>query len=315
MRRAAWLCASLLTVGSVKAVRAQSSHLSDLERAAPATTGDPVATAAAGAWRAVWTVPAAAPSLRGVLVGLEQNDFGSVATVLVAARFNLGLLWQLQFAESHVGDVVDQDLIVQYPELAGLRVMARFLAVDGVHTLGRTTLSAGVRQEYDELLGVEGNGVTARGSLRFRLGNRTALAGVYDRAVSSGLGTPAPGRAQLAFYQDADFRTGHIQICAGARMGRLRESEFSETVVALGTILSIRDVVSVNATAGSGQLSEGPWMWHAAFGVGIELASIGAHFRYIFRPEGRGTTRAVAFTYSHYESTLSDSSHVSTRRH
>lgn len=315
MRRAAWLCASLLSLSTLKAVRAQSSHLSDLERAAPATTGDPVATAAAGAWRAVWTVPAAAPSLRGVLVGLEQNEFGSVATILVAARFNLGLLWQLEFAESHVGDVIDQELLVQYPELAGLRVMARFLGVDGMHTLGRTTISAGVRQEYDELLGVEANGVTARGALRFRLGRRAALAGVFDRAVSSGLGDPAAGRLQVGLYHDTDFKSGRIQVAAGARVGRLRESEYSETSLALGTILSIRDIVSVNATAGSGQLSDGPWAWHAAFGVGIELASVGAHFRYIFKPEGRGATRAVAFTYSHYESTLPDSSHVSTKRH
>ena len=73
MRPAAWLCASLLSLGALNAARAQSSHLSDLERAAPAATGDAVATGAAGEWRALWTVPAAAPSLRGVLVGLEEE--------------------------------------------------------------------------------------------------------------------------------------------------------------------------------------------------------------------------------------------------
>jgi hypothetical protein len=148
-----------------------------------------VATGAAGAWRALWTVPAAAPSLRGVLVGLEQNQFGSVTTMLAAARFKVGVLWQLQFAQSQVSDVIDPELIAQYPELATLRVMARFVAIDGVQTFGRTTVSAGLRHEDDELLGVRASGVTARSSVRVPLGRRTAVAGVIDRRVAF---RPAP---------------------------------------------------------------------------------------------------------------------------
>lgn len=298
MRRAVSLCASLLSLGTLKAVGAQSSHLSDLERAAPAATGDAVATGAAGAWRALWTVPAASPSLRGVLVGLEHNEFGSVTTVLAAARLYVGLLWQLQVAESHVSGVVDPELIAQYPELAGLRVMARFVAIDGVHSLGRTTVSAGLRHEYDDLLGVRASGVTARSSVLVRLDHRTAIAGVIDRAWSSSLGTPADARAQIAVSRDAATKAGRVQLNAGARVGRLRASEMSETAFALGAMLSVQDVVFINASAGSARLSQGPWTWHAAFGISIELGSVGTHFRYRLRPEGRGSSRAVAVTYT-----------------
>jgi hypothetical protein len=292
------LCASLLSLGTLETAWAQSSHLSDLERAAPAASGDAVATGAAGAWRALWTVPAAAPSLRGVLVGLEQNEFGGVQTILAAARLKLGVVWQLQFAQSQVSDVIDAELIAQYPELAGLRVIARFVAIDGVHTLGRTTVSAGLRQEYDELLGVRASGVTARSSVLVRVGRGTAIAGVIDRAWSSSLGTPADARAQIAVSQDAITKAGRIQFNAGARVGRLRESEISETAFALGVRLSVRDIVSITASAGSGRLSHGPWTSRAAFGVGIELSSVGAYFRRSFRPEGRGSSRSVAVTYT-----------------
>lgn len=298
MRRTAWLCASLLSLGTATAVRAQSSHLSDLERAAPAATGDAVATGAAGAWLALWTVPAAAPSLRGVMIGLEQNEFGSVTTLLAAARLKLGVLWQLQFAQAQVSDVIDPDLLAQYPELAALQVMARFVAVDGVQTLGRTTVSAGLRQEYDELLGVEASGLTARSSVRVRVGHRTAIAGVIDRALSSGLGTPADGRLQIAVSQDVVTRAGRIQLDAGARVGRLRQSEISQTEYALGGTLAIQNIISINATAGSARLSQGPWNWRAALGMSIALGSVGAHFRYGFKPEGRGSSKAAAVTYT-----------------
>ena len=314
MRRTAWFCVSVLSLGILKAVSAQSSHLSDLERATPAATGDAVATGAAGAWRALWTVPAAAPSLRGVLVGLEQNEFGSVTTMLAAARFKLGVLWQLQFAQSQVSDVIDPELIAQYPELAALRVMARFVAIDGVRTLGRTTVSAGLRQEYDELLGVRASGLTARSSVRVRVGRGTAFAGVIDRAWSSSLGAPADARAQIAVSQDANTKAGHVQLNAGARVGRLRESEISETAFALGATWSIQDMVFINTSAGSSRRAQGPWTWRAAFGVGIQLGSVGAHFRQSFRPEGRGSSRAVAVTYTRRDPTLPDSHGVSTTR-
>jgi hypothetical protein len=303
MRRIAWLCASILSCGALHALRAQSSHLSDLERAAPATTGDAVASGAAAGWGALWTVPAAAPSLRGVLVGLEGNDFGSVTTVLASARLHVGILWQLQFAETHVTNVIDPELLAQYPELGTLRAMARFVAVDGARTVGRATLSAGLRQEYDELLGVQGNGLTGRGAIRVRLFGRTALASVVDRALTAGLGTPAGARAQIALSQDAATKAGRLEINAGARVGRLRESEMSETALALGAALSVRDILSVNASAGSVQLAQGPWTWRAAFGVGIDLGSLGTHFRYTFRPEGRGASRAVAITYTRRDPT------------
>ena len=315
MRTAAWLFASLLSLGALNAARAQSSHLSDLERAAPAATGDAVATGAAGDWRALWTVPAAAPSLRGVLVGLEENEFGSVTTVLASARLKVGILWQLQFAQSHVSDVIDPELIAQYPELGDLRVMARYVAIDGVHTLGRTTFSAGVRQEYDELLGVQANGLTGRGALLLRLGHHTTLAGVIDRALSSGLGTPADARVQLAVSQEALTKLGRLQLNAGGRVGRLRELEISETILALGARLSVKDILSVNTSAGTAQLSQGPWTWHAAFGVGIELGTLGAHFRYKFRPEGRGASRAVAVTYTRNERTVPDTHETSSTSH
>lgn len=301
MRRTAWFCASLLSLGALNAVRAQSTHLSDLEQATPAATGDAVASGAAGAWRALWTVPAAAPSLRGVLLGVEHNEFGSVTTVLAAARFKVGVLWQLQFAQSQVSDVIDPDLIAQYPDLAALRVVARFVAVDGVHTLGRTTVSAGLRQEYDELLGVRARGVTARSSIRVRVGRRTALAGVIDRAWSSGLGAPADARVQIAVSQDVITKAGRVQFNAGARVGRLRESEISETALALGTTLIVEDILSINTSAGSERLSQGPWSWRGTLGIGVALGSLGAHFRYNLRPEGRGSSRAVAVTYSQRE--------------
>ena len=315
MRRTAWLCASLLSLGALKGARAQSTHLSDLEQAAPAATGDAVATGAAGAWPALWTVPAAAPSLRGVLVGLEQNEFGSVTTVLAAARFHLGLLWQLQFAQSQVSDVIDPELIAQFPELAGLGVMARIVSIDGVHTLGRATVSAGLRHEYDELLGVQASGVTGRSALCVRLGRRTALAGVVDRAISSDLGTPAGARVQFAVSQEAVISAGRIQLSAGARVGRLRESEISETAYGLEATWSVQDIVSVNASAGSSRISQDPWTWHAAFGVGIELGSLGAHFRYRFRPEGRGASRAVAVTYTRHDAAPPASPPGSIARH
>jgi hypothetical protein len=301
VRRTAWFCASLLSLGTLNAVRAQSTHLSDLEQATPAATGDAVASGAAGAWRALWTVPAAAPSLRGVLLGVEHNEFGSVTTVLAAARFKVGVLWQLQFAQSQVSDVIDPDLIAQYPDLAALRVVARFVAVDGVHTLGRTTVSAGLRQEYDELLGVRARGVTARSSIRVRVGRRTALAGVIDRAWSSGLGAPADARVQIAVSQDVITKAGRVQFNAGARVGRLRESEISETALALGTTLIVQDILSINTSASSERLSQGPWTWRGTLGIGVALGSLGAHFRYNLRPEGRGSSRAVAVTYSQRE--------------
>jgi hypothetical protein len=301
VRRTAWLCASLLSLGTLNAVRAQSTHLSDLEQATPAATGDAVASGAAGAWRALWTVPSAAPSLRGVLLGVEHNEFGSVTTILAAARFKVGVLWQLQFAQSQVSDVIDPDLIAQYPDLAALRVVARFVAVDGVHTLGRTTVSAGLRQEYDELLGVRARGVTARSSIRVRVGRRTALAGVIDRAWSSGLGAPADARLQIAVSQDVITKAGRVQFNAGARVGRLRASETSETALALGTTLIVQDILSINTSAGSERLSQGPWTWRGTLGISVALGSLGAHFRYNFRPEGRGSSRAVAVTYSQRE--------------
>jgi len=298
VKRTAWLCASFLALGAPQTAWTQSTNLSDLERVAPAATGDAVATGAATAWRALWTVPAAAPALHGVIIGLEQNEFGSVTTMLGAARFRLGVLWQLQFAQAQVSGVIDPELLAQYPELATLRVMARFVSVDGVHTLGRTTVSAGLRQEYDELLGVRGSGATARSSVRLRVGSRTALAGAFDRALSSSLGTPADGRVQLAVSQDVVTRAGRLQLDAGARMGRLRQSEISETEFALGATLSIQDVMSINATAGSDRLSQSPWTWRGALGVSIALGSVGAHFRYGFKPDGRGASRAVAITYT-----------------
>jgi hypothetical protein len=238
-----------------------------------------------------------------VLLGLEQNQFGGVTTMLAAARLKVGVLWQLQFAQSQVSDVIDPELIAQYPELATLRVMARFVAIDGVQTFGRTTVSAGVRHEDDELLGVRASGVTARSSVRVRLGRRTALAGVIDRAVSSGLGTPADGRAQIAVTRDVGTKAGPLQLDAGARVGRLRESELSATEYAFGASLSIRGIMTINASAGSGRLSQGPWTWRGALGVGIALGSVGADFRYRFRPEGRGATQAVAVTYTRRDST------------
>jgi hypothetical protein len=232
------------------------------------------------------------------MIGFEQNAFGSVTTVLGAARFRLGVLWQLQYAQAQVSGVIDPDLLAQYPELATLRVMARFVSLDGVHTVGRTTVSAGLREESDELLGVSASGVTARSSVRLRLGYRTAIAGVFDRALSSGLGTPADGRVQIAVSQDVVTGAGRLQLDAGARMGRLRQSEISETEYALGATLSIQDIMSINATAGSDRLSQGPWTWRAALGVSIALGSVGAHFRYGFKPDGRGASRAMAFTYT-----------------
>jgi hypothetical protein len=298
VRRTAWLFASFLALGAPKTVRSQSTNLSDLERVSPAATGDAVATGAASAWRSLWTVPAAAPTLHGVILGFEDNAFGSVTTVLGAARFKIGVLWQLQFAQAQVSGVIDPDLLAQYPELATLRVMARFVSLDGVHTLGRTTVSAGFRQESDELLGVRASGVTARSSVRLRVGYHTAIAGVFDRALSSGLGTPADGRVQVAVSQDLVTRAGRLQLDAGARMGRLRQSEISETELALGATLSIQDIMSINATAGSDRLSQGPWTWRAALGVSIALGSVGAHFRYGFKPDGRGASRAMAVTYT-----------------
>jgi hypothetical protein len=236
-----------------------------------------------------------------VLLGVEHNEFGSVTTVLAAARFKVGVLWQLQFAQSQVSDVIDPDLIAQYPDLAALRVVARFVAVDGVHTLGRTTVSAGLRQEYDELLGVRARGVTARSSIRVRVGRRTALAGVIDRAWSSGLGAPADARVQIAVSQDVITKAGRVQFNAGARVGRLRESEISETALALGTTLIVEDILSINTSAGSERLSQGPWSWRGTLGIGVALGSLGAHFRYNLRPEGRGSSRAVAVTYSQRE--------------
>lgn len=298
MRRTAWLFASFLALGAPKTAWTQSTNLSDLERVAPAATGDAVATGAASAWRSLWTVPAAAPALHGVMIGFEQNAFGSVTTVLGAARFRLGVLWQLQYAQAQVSGVIDPDLLAQYPELATLRVMARFVSLDGVHTVGRTTVSAGLREESDELLGVSASGVTARSSVRLRLGHRTAIAGVFNRALSSGLGTPADGRVQIAVSQDVVTGAGRLQLDAGARMGRLRQSEISETEYALGATLSIQDIMSINATAGSDRLSQGPWTWRAALGVSIALGSVGAHFRYGFKPDGRGASRAMAVTYT-----------------
>ena len=301
MRRTAWLCASLLSLGTLRAVWAQSTNLTDLEQVTPAASGDAVASGAAGAWRALWTVPAAAPSTRGVLIGLEQNEFGGVTTVLAAARLKLGVLWQLQFAQAQVSDVIDPDLVAQYPDLATLRVVARFVAVDGLHTLGRTTVSAGLRQEYDDLLGVSARGVTARTSARVRLGRRTALAGVIDRAWSSGLGKPAGARMQIAVSQDVVTKAGRVQFNAGARVGRLRESEISKAAFAVGTSVAFQEMLSINASAGSERLSQGPWAWRATLGVGVALGSVGAHFRYNFRPEGRGSSRAVAVTYTRRE--------------
>jgi len=159
-----------------------------------------VATGAASAWRALWTVPAAAPALHGVLIGFEQNEFGSVTTMLGAARFRLGVLWQLQFAQAQVSGVIDPDLLAQYPELATLRVMARFVSLDGVHTVGRTTVSAGLREESDELLGVSASGVTARSSVRLRLGYRTAIAGVFDETAPNVVGIPTP-RLRSGFFR------------------------------------------------------------------------------------------------------------------
>jgi len=298
MRRTAWLYASFLALGAPHTVWAQSTNLTDLERAAPAATGDAVATGAASAWRALWTVPAAAPSLHGVIIGFEENEFGSVTTMLGAARFRLGVLWQLQFAQAQVSGVIDPDLLAQYPELATLRVMARFVSVDGLHTVARTTVSAGLRQEYDDLLGVHASGVTARSSVRLRVGHRTAIAGAFDRAMSSSLGTPAAGRVQIAVSQDVVTRAGRLQLDAGARLGRLRQSEISETEYAVGATLSIQDIMSINATAGSDRLSQRPGTWRAALGVSIALGSVGAHFRYGFKPDGRGASRAMAFTYT-----------------
>jgi hypothetical protein len=292
------LCVSLLELAGLAGARAQSSNLTDLERATPAVSGDAVASGAAGAWRALWTVPAAASSVRGVLVGVEQNEFGSVTTMLAAARLHWGAVWQLQFAQSQVSDVIDADLIAQYPELAALRVMARFVSVDGIYTLGRTTVSGGVRQEYDDLLGVREGGTTTRGSVVVRVGHGTAIGGVIDRAWPSSLGRPADGRIQFALTQDVGTKAGRVQLNAGARVGRLRESEASETAWALGTTLLVQDIVSLNAAAGSRRLAQGDWSWRAALGVGIALGSLGAHFRYSFRPEGRGSSRAVAVTYT-----------------
>src|SRR5258706_3234912 len=107
--------------------------------------------------------------------------------------------------------------------------MARFVSGDGVQTLGRTNVSAGLGQEYDELLGVRASGVTARSSVRLRVGHRTAIAGAFDRAMSSSLGTPAAGRLQIAVSQDVVTRAGRLQLHGGARLGRLRQSEISET--------------------------------------------------------------------------------------
>jgi hypothetical protein len=233
-----------------------------------------------------------------VLLGLEQNEFGSVTTVLAAARLKVGLLWQLQFAQSQVSNVIDPDLIAQYPELAELRVLAQFVAIDGVHTIGRTTVSAGVRQDYDELLGVRTSGGAARASARVRVGRRTALAGVIDRAWASSLAKPAAGRMQVAVSHDVITKTGRVQFNAGGRVGRLRESELSETALAAGMMLTFQDVLSINAGARSERVSQGPWSWRATLGVGVALGSVGAHFRYNLRPEGRGSSKAGALTYT-----------------
>ena len=297
MTRTAWLCASLLSFGTLTAAEAQSSHLSDLEQATPAAAGDAVASGAAGAWRALWTVPAAAPALRGMMMGLEQNEFGSVTTLLAAARLKLGVLWQLQFAQAQVSDVIDADLLAQYPELASLRVMARYVGLDGVQTFGRATVSAGMRHEYDELLGVHASGVTVRSSVRVRVGRHSAIAGVVDHALSSSLGTPSAGTVLIAASHDLITHAGRVQLDAGARVGRLRQSQISETEYAVGATWSIQEVMTINATAGSSRLSREPWTWRASLGVGIALGSVGAHFRYGFKPQGRGASRAVAVTY------------------
>jgi hypothetical protein len=231
-------------------------------------------------------------------MGLEQNEFGGVTTVLAATRFKVGLLWQLQFAQSQVSNVIDPDLIAQYPDLAALRVMAQFVAIDGVHTVGRTTLSAGLRQDYDELLGVRTSGGAARGSARVRLGPHTALAGVIDRAWASSLGQPAAGRMQVAASHEVITKAGRVQFNAGARVGRLREAELTETALAAGTMFTFQDVLSINAGARSERVSQGPWTWRATLGVGVALGSVGAHFRYNFRPEGRGSSKAGALTYT-----------------
>ncbi len=174
-------------------------------------------------------------------------------------------------------------------------------------------MSAGLRHEYDELLGVSDSGVTARGAVHIRMGRHTAVASVVDRAWSSDLGTPADVRAQIAVSHDVVTTAARFQLNAGARMGRLREAEPNQIEFAFGTTLSFHDIVFINATAGSGRLAQGPWARRAAFGMGIALGSVGAHYRYGVRPEGRGSTKAFAFTYTRRNPTP-DSLKVATPR-
>jgi len=76
---------------------------------------------------------------------------------------------------------------------------------------------------------------------------------------------------QVAVSPGRGHPGGRLQLDAGARLGRLRQSEISEMEYALGATLSIQDIMSINATAGSDRLSQRPGTWRAALGVSIAL--------------------------------------------
>ncbi|HEX9727413.1 MAG TPA: hypothetical protein VGA37_02775 [Gemmatimonadales bacterium] len=263
------------------ALAAQSSHLTLLERSAPASAVEPVSVVAGDGWLAAWLAPAAGGRSTGLLAGIEHNGFAALTTVLVAARFHAGPSWQISFAQTSVKDLFDPALVEQYPGLAALGASATQVAADAVKRLGPAFLSVGARYERDELLGDATTAWLARASAAtpFVLGVRAAV--VVEHPLNGT--TVSAGATRLTAGLARSFTVGRVGLDwgAGASLGDVWALGRARRLLATSLRLSLLDLVSLSAGVGTERdpFGSGDWLGYAAFGLGVRVGGFGADLR------------------------------------
>ncbi len=278
-------------LGLVRPLAGQSTHLAELERKAPAISVESAGAVAVGGWASAWLAPAAGGRATGVLIGVEHNGFAAVTSMMAAARFRLGPMWQLTVAQTSVKDLFDATLLDQYPGLAQLGASATQLGADVIFGPGMFSVSLGWRYERDELLGDAASAWLARGSAaaRLPLGFRLSLSA--ERAMSTA-GMPA-GTGRAAMGVARHIRANRFSLAWGA--GVIADDAWSRgrgrRVIATSVRSTLADLVSFSVAVGTERdpfASDG-WLGFLAFGLGLNVGTWSADFRH----GGPGTTQAA----------------------
>ena len=276
---------------------AQSTHLAQLQRSAPAVTIEAVTDVSVGGWASAWSAPAAAGRTQGILVGLEHSGFASMTSVFAAARFRLGPRWQASFAQIRLDDLFDTALLEQYPGLGTLGASATQLGLDGLTALGGVQLSGGIRYERDELIGETEAGWAIRLSAAAPVIVGIRSSAVVERRLN-GSGE-ALGRVTVGLARDLHSGPISLTAAAGLALGDLWDALAERRVAGMSLRVSLAGLLSLAAAVGAERdvYAADGWLGFAAFGLGLSVGPIGAHVRRGGQADSQAAPTAFAVVF------------------